>query len=182
METLQTEIFKMKRFDFAMEMVSVYGKPWIILESVLLILSLTAAVFIDLRWAVFFLMLLFILTPAMLIFLYYYHGLRPECVVNVMDHRFTFNENLLVVTLFRKCDDTDIPLSEQYQPSSTIQIEYSCFSSYNVRLNSVTIPLRKDKKGFLWIPLTAFSNPIVFNKAIERIIKGIRESSESRNV
>lgn len=178
MDAIRTDIFKMKRLDFAIEMVAIYGKPWLITECLLLLASLTAAVFIDLRWAVVFLMLLFIITPAMFAFLYYFHGLKQGCVANVIDHRITFEENGLVVTLFKKCEGADESAEAQYIPASSFSIEYSSFPRYNTGMNSVTLPFGNKHKEFLWIPISAFSTPVVFNKAMEKVITGMRKPTE----
>ncbi len=178
MDTIRTDIFKMKRLDFAIEMAAIYGKPWLITECLLLLASLTAAIFIDLRWAVVFLMLLFIITPAMFAFLYYFHGLKQGCVANVIDHQITFEENGLVVTLFKKCEDTEESADTQFLPATSFSIEYSSFPRFDTGMNSVTLLFGKQRKEFLWIPISAFSTPIVFNKAMEIIITGMRKPTE----
>lgn len=181
MDALQTDIFKMKRWNFAIEMVAIYGKPWVTTESLLLLASLAAAVFIDLRWAVIFLMLLFIITPAMFAFLYYFHGLKPGCVANIIAHRITFQKDCLVVTLFKKHEGDEEPADVQYLPVSSFSIEYSSLPCYATGINSVTLHLGKGREEFIWIPISAFSAPSAFNKAMERVLTGMRKSVSQKS-
>lgn len=186
MDAILTDIFKMKRRDFLLAMVAFYGKPWLATGCLLLLATLTASVFFDLRWAVVFLMLLFIVTPAMFAFLYYFHGLKPGCVANVIEHRITFEDTRLAVTLFKRVetDEGPEPASaqtatppSQFLPASSFFVDYSSFLRFETGLNSVTFPLGDGRKGFLWVPASAFSAPGDFEKALGIVISGLRKPS-----
>lgn len=104
---IDTGIFKMNGKSFALEMISTYGKKWIALLLVLSLPALAAGIFHDLRWIVVFFMIICLVAPLMLSFLYFYYGLSPLASFNVASHSLKFIENGIFVTVFNIVADPD---------------------------------------------------------------------------
>ena len=145
---LMTLEFKMTQFNWMREMIFRYAWIWMLSLSLLAVAGLVLGIVVDLRWLVGSLMLVCIVLPSLLLFLYYYFGLRREAFVNTVPHTLTPTEQGLQVTL--KLD----PETERQE-----FFHYSDMRPMQIGPNSVTIPLKAPAKGFIWIPANAFENP-----------------------
>lgn len=123
----------------------------------------------DLRWLIVALMIVCVVAPMLCAFLYFNYGLQEECYLNIVPHTLSANEEGIVVNIYRKNEpdndnqmetDGDCPGNssgdEEMQLISTRTLPYRHMGAYSVAPKSVTLPIGK---GFLWIPLTAFSTP-----------------------
>ncbi len=172
---IDTGIFKMNGKSFALEMISTYGKKWIALLLVLSLPALAAGIFHDLRWIVVFFMIICLVAPLMLSFLYFYYGLSPLASFNVASHSLKFIENGILVTVFNIVADPDNEESSKYQDHYSTLIPYNRFSSYTSGTSSVTLLPRSPEKGFLWVPCDAFKSNQDFQDAIFMLLEKLRQ-------
>ena len=170
---VSTELFKMKGGTFAIRMLSLYGKPWIIASVTILTAAILAAVFIDLRWGIIALMLIFIVTPGAFAFLYYYHAFLPVSVLNVIAHRIVFLNDKMIICTYPGSDDEATGENKEQEPTC-LPIDYADISGYHTGVDSVTIQLNDKSKGFIWLPISAFPESRLFMESMELVISGIR--------
>ena len=91
---LSEQPFRMGRGDFARKMFHFWGITPLLLLCALALVGIFAGFLIDIRYSILALMVVFILMPTVMMFLYYYHGLSENCRFNIVDH------NLYVGRLF----------------------------------------------------------------------------------
>ncbi len=176
--TIKTGIFKMGRGEFALSMLSLYGKPWILAASLLSIPLIIASFIHDIRWGIVFLMLLFLVTPLLLFFLYLFYGLLPVSVMNVMPHSINICCDCIQAEIFRESID-DKTGEIVMNPLSSLKVPYSSIGKFNVGLSSVVFPLQNRSKGFIWIPSSIFDDSHDFSMAIAEIATKIRKNNEN---
>lgn len=165
---MRSDIFRMGRGLFFMVMLRRYGMWWLGSVAALAAAGVVAGIFIDLRWIVVALMIVFILTPAVAAFLYFAHGLAPECVVNVVPHTVEFRAGELAVETYRTVTVTDEEgnETETLEPAAVSIIGYKDLGRYEVGFSSVIFTYGK---GFLWIPTDAFPEARMLAEGISMI-------------
>ena len=77
-----------------------YGVVWISIGILAFVGCFISGFLIDLRWIGISFMILCILFPMMVAFLYFYHGLKPLTSMNCIPHCFERGEKEVVMTLF----------------------------------------------------------------------------------
>ena len=172
----ETEVFRMGHGRFALKMASLYGKPWIAVCATLAIGFALVGIFHDLRWAVLSLMTVFLITPMALAFLYIYHGMRPMSALNVADHRISIGPDFLLATVYAKEEGTEDG-ETVYRPLTERALPYSALGRWQVGLDSVTIPLTGEEKGFLWLPAEAFGGDSSLAAAMTELAQRTRRQN-----
>lgn len=170
MKCLETEIFRMGNRNFAFHMVSLYGKPWLVGSVILVALSTVFALTIDLRWAIIALIILFLVTPALLMFLYFFYGLNPVSAINVIDHRIRISDKGIEIDLFQTFLDEESG-KEALRLSSTQNFAFESLEETVTGLSSIIMSLRRPGKGFLWLPAHSYASPEDFAQAAKMIIE-----------
>ena len=79
---LSEQPFRMGRGDFARKMFHFWGITPLLLLCALALVGIFAGFLIDIRYSILALMVVFILMPTVMMFLYYYHGLSENCRFN----------------------------------------------------------------------------------------------------
>jgi len=171
-QCIESEIFRMSKGKYALHMANLYGKTWLIILAILASLSL-ASVFFDIKWAVVFLMIIFLLAPALLILLYFFHGLQPVSSMNVVDHKITVSKNHIQSDSYQKKTDGNNG-EDDFELIYSRIIPYSSMSTVITGLSSITIPLHGEYKGFIWFSTASFSSDDKFMKAVSMILQNIR--------
>ncbi|MDE6336121.1 MAG: hypothetical protein K2L34_06090, partial [Muribaculaceae bacterium] len=107
---LATEIICMSRSKLITTLFYLYGWLPITILGILAIVALIAGIAIDVRWAIIFLMVVFIITPLLMSFLYFFHGLRPTTAANVVPHTLIFTNNGITIRILeeKKEEESDI--------------------------------------------------------------------------
>lgn len=174
---LETRLFKMGRSRLITTLLYLYC-GWAIMTLVVVAISaLLAGIFVDLRWAVVFLMILFLIAPFLMVFLYFYHGLRPSTALNVVEHYLIFKDEGIIIRLLDKIEPEDNDSVEntkwtvRYEHFYPFRMIDSCISGSN----GYIIRLRKPESGFIWLQYDAFKEPSDLNRALQFINNGIRD-------
>lgn len=167
---MQTELFRMSGKDFIGIVAGLYSLPWLLPFALFLMSALLAGVLIDLRWMIVFLMLLFIVLPMLISFFYFNYGMREVTVYNSVEHRLLFGEERLSFSV-RKGEEEEV----------VKEIEYSDFGRYFTGKNCVVVPLKEKVRGFVWIPVDAFSSFEKFRESVE-LLSGINRNREDENI
>ncbi len=97
-----TEVICMNRSRLIATMFYLYGWLTLTVLGVLAVGALVAGIVIDVRWAIVFLMVVFIVTPLLMSFLYFFHGLRPTTAANVVPHILLFGNDEFTIRILEK--------------------------------------------------------------------------------
>lgn len=164
-EAVESGIFRMGGGAFATALVRNFGRRWIIAFAVIVIASVLPGIFIDVRFLIIALMVVLIVSPMMLVFLYYSYGLRKECFVNIIPHTVSVEEDSVKVKIYTDRDSED----ENEWKYREIFFPKGDFGKYRVDGDAVEFELGKPKRGFLWLPLSAYEDPCVYRATVYSI-------------
>lgn len=104
----ETNEIRMSSGRFLSELIFRYAGVWMLTLCIISVIGLALGIVVDLRWFVAGLMLIFVVLPMLISFLYYYYGLRKECYVNTLRHKIRMEEEGLVITMrFRQNNDEE---------------------------------------------------------------------------
>lgn len=162
--------FKMSSASFVKEMIFRYGGIWLGTLSMLAVAGIALGIAIDLRWLIIALMVIFLLMPMAVAFIYYYYGLRKECYVNTVPHKLILTSDGLTARMFfsnydeNNSEQDNIRTRDEHFP-------FSQMHPYRIGNDSAIIPLRTPLKGFIWIPLKAYSTPEHLRELLEIVDK-----------
>ncbi|MDE6010560.1 MAG: hypothetical protein K2F87_03825 [Muribaculaceae bacterium] len=113
MTSLVSGRFRMPQRRMIGYLYSRYGRRWTIGLTVVTVgLAATAVATWDIRWAVCALMVILLIAPVVIAWLYLQFALDPECAFNVLDHRIELQGGGLEVAVWPKRPAPD-PESEK---------------------------------------------------------------------
>lgn len=159
-----------------------HGKVWLL--PVLLIaggLMATGLILSDVRFMISGLIVVFLILPMLVAYLYINYALIPECAYNVLPHELEAREDGILFRIYPK-REKDNAVSEESEDhlederarvseSAPIErlVEYSRLSPYKVGLDSVTFPASQPSGGFVYVPLSAFEEMEAFEQFVKYI-------------
>lgn len=167
---MRSDTFKMGAGAFAREMIFRFGAIWLLLLSATAVAGIALGVTVDLRWLVVALLAIFILFPMLLMFLYYFYGLKRECYVNLIPHSLSLSPEGIEATL---------QLDEEKTRTESFPID--CLGNFKVGHDSVIIRLKSPCKGFIWIPASAFGGAENLGEAL-RLLYSANPNQESPKI
>lgn len=185
---MESRQFRMGGMQFVAEMIFRYAGKLMLFLSATAVLGIVLGVTVDFTWFFAALMIVFIVLPLLVAFLYYYIGLRRECFINTTIHTLNVcSQGIGVRMMFPVGDDqqdNDQELDEESQScfeSERYNIReeffpYSQMESVRIGVKSVVIPFRSPLKGFIWIPADAFSTPEALGEVLDMIETHVTES------
>lgn len=173
MEPVESGIFRMGGGAFAAALVRNFGRGWIIAFAVIVCASILPGIFIDVRFLIIALMVVLIISPMMLVFLYYSYGLRRECFINTIPHTVLVEEDTVKVRIYtdrESEDESEWKYRELFFPKED-------FGKYKIDGDAVEFELGKPKRGFLWLPLSAYGDPSGYRTAVFSIAGGTADAA-----
>lgn len=149
----QTRVFRMGSGRFAMELIFRYSWIWMLGLSVLSVAGIVLGITVNLRWLVVGLLVICVVIPMVLAFLYYYYGLQRGCFVNTIPHRIVVSEDGLIARLVIRDSEApeEVRVRDEFFPFNRMR-------PFVVGNDSAVIPLKSPAKGFIWIPADAFND------------------------
>ena len=90
---IESREIRMSHGNFVSQLVFRYAGWWLLALSAVAVTGVVFGITVDLRWFVAGMMVVFIIIPMVLAFLYYYYALRKEFYVNMTPHRLLVGEN-----------------------------------------------------------------------------------------
>lgn len=181
---MESEIYKMGAGRFAMELMFRYSGIWLLVLSSVGLIGVIAGAAIDIRWFLIGMLLIFVVSPMLLAFMYYYYGLSRECYVNTLYHKIVIEEEGIRIKfpnvdkgaeVEHGTEKTDSDSSKCGESSLKDEFfKYSSMSAYKIGNSSVTIPVKTESKGFIWIPADAFRSDAEMSEALLLIDNRIR--------
>jgi hypothetical protein len=102
-ETLSSGIYRMGHGAFFRRLAARQAAKWLWICGSVVLFSLVMALVVDVRWLVVSFAVICLGFPMLAAFLYFYHGLRKECFVNIVPHSLHVEpgKDDLTVTLYR---------------------------------------------------------------------------------
>lgn len=168
--------FRMGRGEFARTLFLEKGLSAVCVLSILFIVGIFIGWLVDLRFMILSAMIIFIITPMLMGYLYYYHALGKYYHFNVVDHNISFLDNGLRITMyFPMMEESDTMESDSENTDKlsckTIDytIRYSDFSGCVSNPNSALFHIGVPANGFLWLPVSAFGSIEKFNDTVNEI-------------
>lgn len=160
--------------EFCSVMLRLWGIKPLMLLLLFLCISLFLSALIDIRYLIVALMIIFIVCPMIMGFLYYYYGLGERCYFNVTDHDIELLENAVKIQMyFPEFTDEEKDGGEESEKTYRCvdkYFDYDIFHRYYVRPNSIVFPLGSSRiDGFLWLPENAFGSSEIFAAAVRLI-------------
>lgn len=186
---ITTDSFKMPHAQFVRALAARFGGSRLLIAlCALLTATLAAGLLADWRWAVVALMLIFVAAPMVAAYLYFAHGLRRECYVNIAPHTVSISPQGLKVEVSvmpYPTDETDAEsageaaaessqAAEQKQETAaeplrtyTLEIDRRRLGRYTIDPRGVTIRIESPDPGFIRLPYSAFASEQEFARAVE---------------
>lgn len=163
-DSSHSRVFKMSAGRFAIELLFRYAWIWLLSLSLFAVAGIVLGVTVGLLWLVAALLIICIVLPMVLGFLYYFYGLRKECFVNTVPHRLILCEDGIACRLWIKETKED---SRQHMDDVSDKSEirfrdevfpFSKMARFIIGKDSAIVPLKKPASGFLWIPADSFAD------------------------
>ncbi len=162
----------MARGEFAWALMGRFGTKWWVVFSVLVVGGLIlAAILSSLIWILVSAMLVLIVFPMMVAFLYISYGLKQECYSNAMPHRVMISSEgiRLKVDVMPKVTDAEEEEIQEILPLRQYEIFFPkpTIGKYSVEKEGITVRTEPPMKGFVWLPYSSFSSMEEFQSVID---------------
>lgn len=155
---LETGIFSMPRGMMIRSLFTSFGLTLTLSMFVMLFCCAVLGVFIDIRFFIVALMILFLVFPMYAAMLYFNYGLREECFLNVMPHKLRIDKDGIIIEAYAEKKNEEGELTG-YEYRYAKKIDYADIHGYIVESSGVRIPVgAKRKVGFIYIPQHAFGD------------------------
>ena len=181
---LTTTRFRISNFKFALLLFRLLAGWWLLPPIIIFITAIILSITVDLAYAIVALMVLLILIPSMMAFLYIYYGLAPNCWMNIIEKELSLSPSGIEMKMYIKqksvdSEDTfDNPLEEEIAQEDdnsiseenevenieyvieerTKTIEWHEIENMNISTDNIILSIKGKPKGFLYIPISAIVN------------------------
>lgn len=178
-----SEVYRLSQSGLLSYLARHHGKwPAVIALSIIAGLGLTAWIFADLRFLILALMVLFIVVPMIMAFLYFSYALDADVSFNVLPHSIGIDNSGIYVKIMPRRDkknstDDDYDDEEEIAEPVVKFYSFSRFGRYEVGYNCLYLQIKQaDEKaesgnsGFLYLPIDIFqdvSSPEAFLTCIK---------------
>lgn len=144
-----SKVYRMSASSFARAMFRRFAPWWMWTVIAAGVVAIIVGFMTDLRWSVVGFMLILVILPPALAFVYYSHALCRECFINTMPHTVAVQHNMLTVMLYVHDD-------EQEDKDAMKPLRAECFGPQSLVGWSQTpdgdmVELADTHRGFLWI-------------------------------
>lgn len=176
-----TSLYKMSRGRFMSEMVFRYS-AWLMASlSIAGVVGIALGIVLDIRILLVALLLICVVIPMVMMLLYYNLALRRECAVNVLPHQLRIDDDGIAAILYirNQIKDSDKgednsengvanedkaeEISQHGSDESELimlreeKYNYDSFCRVSEGSDSLFLYFKPPMKGFLWLPVSAFS-------------------------
>ena len=166
---VSTNIFKLSRKQFILLLTRLVAIKWLVIPMILLLIAITITFILnDIRFVIIGLMILFIIIPMILAFLYISYGLMENCYINIIEHEVEFSSECLILKSHIKKitdeenEETEIRIMERKLP-------WDAISKVTYNIDNLMLLINKPNFGFLLIPTSSFNSNDDENMAISII-------------
>lgn len=143
--------------------------PWGVL-AILFIAFLMLEIFVNLRFIIVAMMLIFIAAPLIAAYLYFSFGFSQYVAFNSLPHTLSFRPEGVDVNIFTPApereekasesedEDKDDAAEEEETPQEivkTIFIPREMMQKAEIHIDAIIIPLKAEREGFIYVPRSA---------------------------
>lgn len=152
-----------------------HAVPTLTILGVLTALSIAAAVLVDVRAVIIAFMILCLVLPMVMAFVYFYHALAPATALNLLPHSLRVVDQTLEITLYQAvqsaAEEAHQSSEPEYEPFRTVSYPLRWMQRYTVGATYVVMPVRSDTRsyGWLYLPLTAFDSAAALKQFIDSV-------------
>lgn len=166
-----TSKFRIPHSKFIVLLFRQVAGKWLWIPVSILIISITLGITLDMRYLIVALMALLILTPMLLAFLYFYYGLAPGCWTNIIEKELNISTQGIELLMYISQKESSEKGCEETVIKRKQTIKWTDIRTLKLSPNSVTLLLKKDYKGFIIIPHSAFTDDESQRKFTDAILK-----------
>lgn len=187
----ESRVFRMGAANFISHLIFTYAGPWLLVLSATAVAGVAFGIAVDIRWFIVGMMVVFLVIPMLMGFMYYYYGLRRGCLVNSVMHAVVIDDKGITVRMLfeQPRDDADDAADMESADKESADkrsadgqrryverlefFPYSDMKPYRIGMKSVVIPLQGNTPGFLWIPFDAFGEAAVLEGLLDYISRRV---------
>lgn len=156
-----SDIYTMDSKKFASELFSRFIPVWIWIALAVIVTLGIIAGFFDIRLIIIAFLIVLIVFPAIVGFLYYSYALSRECFINRIPHSVRIADDSLEVTLYIKESQDESQDESEEDNEESYRTRKEIFSPGNIgklKINTdgAFLTINDRHKGFLFIPYEAF--------------------------
>lgn len=170
-KAISTERYNISHGKFIKLLLQLVGRRWLWFPAILFVVVSLFAVLSDLRYAIVAMMVLFILIPMLLAFLYIYYGLSQGCWQNILERRLTVSDDFVEIVSYVKrkigFDDEETLREEE----RITKIEWKDINRVRFISSGIVLELSCRPYGFMYIPFSAIPDKEESKKMIELILE-----------
>lgn len=176
--------YRMSHSKFIFTLFRLVSGVWLTIPALLFIAAVVMAVFFDLAYAIVAMMILLILVPLLMAFLYIYYGFAQGCWINILEKEIKLISEGIEVKMFFKIKKDECETEEGLQDNSECDdvddkveieervriIKWSEIKDLRLSTDSVMLMLADRPMGFLYIPLTTMKKESAFLEMLKKNI------------
>ena len=182
-ETPEDEnLISMKRSQLLAILTLLYGWSWLLVLGIAVIATMGIGIFIDIRYSIISLMIIFLVSPLFIAYLYFYHGLKPMTAINIVPHRLKVSNNGIGIDIPEKPYPDKKEENIKGTAGHAIFHPYSSFGKYISGNNGFILIFVDHNNGFLWVPYSTFRNDAESRDFLEAFQKAQRPSKPISNI
>jgi len=166
MSIITTSEFRIRQSAFVSGIIAEKCFWWIFACVLSVIVSAVFGIFLDLRFLVVSLMIILLVAPMMLFYVYFNEGLTKENAPNILPHRLTISEQGIIVEVSAKVDeDGDVRMARFEYPARNVGV-------YKLYGGGLVIPVKGEsgRAGRLLLPYDALAG----TGELERVVEILR--------
>lgn len=162
-------LVSMPRRQLITNLLQLYGWGPVAVTLIVSIPALAAGIFLDIRWLIVFFLVICVVSPMVLAFIFIFHGLRPSTASNLTPHTIEINKDGIHISIYRSTEEDGFELITTHSyPFNTVRRLWAS-------QDAVTAILLPPEKGFIWIPSAAFPSK-------EKALDAFREMADKISV
>ena len=176
------DLISMKRSQLLAILTLLYGWSWLLVLGIAVIATMGIGIFIDIRYSIISLMIIFLVSPLFIVYLYFYHGLKPMTAINIVPHRLTVSNNGIGIDIPEKPYPDKKEENIKGTAGHAIFHPYSSFGKYISGNTGFILIFTDHNNGFLWVPYSTFRNDTESRDFLEAFQKALHPSKPISDV
>lgn len=129
----------------------------------LTLLSIVLSIFVDLRFIAIAFLIIAVITPMVIAYLYFYHALKPLISFNVLPHTVTKAKGDLLITIrisFAKNESSDSDTNKITERENLPKHEEGQFRKITIPIDTLGSP--EEYKGKIYLPISGKEGLLIF--------------------
>ena len=168
---VETKVIKMTPKKMLGILFQLNGKWWFIGIFLVIAVLVILGIALDYKFLILSLLWIFMVGPLLMVFLYFYQGMRPLTTFNTIPHKILFSQDNLKIEFIKEetLQDTDLSHKRVEENSKDLKAYTADLKLFQeIKSGGDYILLIFNKIGWIWLPLSAFDNPIDMRNIIDQ--------------